>query len=426
MKTNYIFLAIFFLSVKFAFSQTEFINSFEEKTLRFDYYIGGNKDTSIVFFKELKQEPFWGGSQINLIDTFNLGEYQVQVFDSLKNNLLYSRGFSSLFQEWQTTGEATKMNKSFAETVIIPYPKNTIKLKLLRRLKNQKFVGIYEIYINPKNYFISKESAQNYNVLQISGKHKPSQSLDIAIIPEGYTQNEMEKFRQDAKRFMNYTFEVEPFSKYKNYINFMLIEAPSLESGTDIPGTSVWKQTLLNSHFYTFDIERYLTSPDVHKIRDVASLVPYDQIFILVNTAKYGGSGIFNSYNICTSDHSQSREVFTHEFGHGFAALADEYFDSEVAYEDMYDFSVEIYNKNITTLVDFDKKWKNMLDKNTPIPTPNTAEFNKKIGVFEGGGYVAKGIYRPTWDCKMKSNATNEFCPVCKRAISELLDFYTK
>ena len=426
MKTNYIFLAFLFLTFNVAFSQSNFSNVFEEKTLRFDYFIGGNADTSIVFFKELRQEPFWGGSQINLIDTFNLGEYQVQVFDSITSQLLYSRGFSSLYQEWQTTAEAKKIDKSFAETVVVPYPKNTIKLKILRRLKNQTFVSLHELYVNPKNYFISKEQPHNYNVLQISGKHKPSQSLDIALIPEGYTQNEMEKFRKDAKRFMNYTFEVEPFAKYKDNINFMLIEAASLESGADIPGESVWKNTLVNSHFYTFDIDRYLTSPDVHQIRDVAATVPYDQIFILVNTNKYGGSGIFNSYNICASDHSQSREVFTHEFGHGFAALADEYFDSEVAYEDLYDFSVEIYNKNITTLVEFDKKWKDMLDKNTPIPTPNTAQYKDKLGVFEGGGYVSKGIYRPVWNCKMKSNETNEFCPVCKRAISQLLDFYLK
>jgi hypothetical protein len=265
-----------------------------------------------------------------------------------------------------------------------------------------------------------------FTTKQISGKFPPHQSLDIALIPEGYTENEMEKFRQDAKRFMQYTFDIQPFTKYKDHINFIIIEAPSEQSGSDIPGKNIWRKTLINSHFYTFDIERYLTSPDVHSIRNLAACVPYDQIFILVNTNKYGGSGIFNSYNICVSDHSQAREVFTHEFGHGFAALADEYFDSEVAYENMYDFSVEIYNKNITTLVEFDKKWKDMLEKDTPIPTPTTDAYKNKIGVFEGGGYVSKGIYRPVWDCKMRSNSTNEFCPVCQRAIEELLKFYTE
>jgi len=426
MKKTIILNFLLVLILNSSFAQIEFNNHFEEKSLRFDYFIGGNADTAIVFFKELKNITFWGGSKINLIDTFNIGEYQVLVFDSAKAELIYSRGYSNLFKEWQSTAEAKKINKSYSETVIIPFPKKTIKLELQVRLKNQTFAHLYEIYINRNDYFISKEKIPNYDTLKISGKYTSDKSLDIAFIPEGYTENEMDKFHEDAKRFMNYTFEVSPFSEFKENINFWLINAPSEESGSDIPGDSVWKKTLINSHFYTFNIERYLTSPDIHEIRNIAACVPYDQIFVLVNTEKYGGSGIFNSYNICTADHPQSREVFTHEFGHGFAALADEYYTSNVAYEDLYDFSVEIYNKNITTLVEFDKKWKNMLNKDTPIPTPQTKEYKDKLGVFEGGGYVSKGIYRPTFNCKMKSNSTNEFCPVCNRAVKNLLLFYTK
>ncbi len=426
MKKIIIISLLIVIFNKSSFSQTSFDTYFENKTLRFDYFIGGNADTSFIFFKEFKEEPFWGGSKKNLIDTFNIGEYQLLVFDSLSNELLYSRGYSNLFKEWQTTAEARKINKTYSETVIFPFPKKSVRLELQERLKNQKFRLLYKIFINPNNYFISKERVYNFPTKQISGKFPSHQSLDIALIPEGYTKNEMEKFRQDAKRFMQYTFEVQPFTKYKDHINFTIIEAPSEQSGSDIPGESIWRKTLINSHFYTFDIERYLTSPDIHTIRNVAACTAYDQIFILVNTSKYGGSGIFNSYNICASDHAQSREVFTHEFGHGFAALADEYFDSEVAYENMYDFSVEIYNKNITTLVEFHKKWKDMLEKDTPIPTPNSYMYRDKIGVFEGGGYVTKRIYRPVWDCKMRSNNKNEFCPVCQRAIEQLLKFYTE
>lgn len=424
-KTVTLSLLLVVISIT-GFAQAEFENYFESKTLRFDYFIGGNADTSIVFQNRIKQEPFWGGSKVNLIDTFNIGEYQLLVFDSAQANLIYSRGFSNLFKEWQSTAEARKINKTYAETVIFPFPKNTIKLKLEVRLKNQQFKTIFETFINPNDYFISKEKVKNFDTLRIHGNSLPEKSLDIAFVPEGYTEDEMNKFIEDAKRFIAFTFDVEPFAQYKEKINFWAVKAPSSESGTDIPGQNVWKSTNVNSHFYTFNIERYLTSPDVHSIRDIAACVPYDQIFVLVNTPKYGGSGIFNSYNICASDHAQSREVFTHEFGHGFAALGDEYFNSAVAYEDLYDFSVEIYNKNITTLVDFGKKWKDMLDEDTPIPTPATEEYLDKLGVFEGGGYVAKGIYRPVNDCKMRSNRTNVFCPVCQRAIKQLLDFYTK
>jgi hypothetical protein len=167
-------------------------------------------------------------------------------------------------------------------------------------------------------------------------------------------------------------------------------------------------------------------STDNKSIRDVAANAPYDQIYIIVNTDHYGGGAIYNHYAVCISDNMYGAYVFTHEFGHAFAGLGDEYYDSETSYIDFYPLNLEPWEPNLTTLVKFDQKWKDMIEEGTPVPTPNSTQYKDKVGVFEGGGYVNKGVYRPMYDCTMKSISEDNFCPVCKRAIQQMIDFYTK
>jgi hypothetical protein len=236
----------------------------------------------------------------------------------------------------------------------------------------------------------------------------------------------MKKFRKDAERFVNFFFTVSPFKENKGRFNYWTVEAISEESGTDIPGKDIWRKTILNTHFYTFNSERYLTTKDIRSVRDIAACVPYDQIYILVNTEKYGGGGIYNYYNLCSSDNEQSEKVFVHEFGHAFAALADEYDYGYDKAENLYDMTVEPYQPNITNLVDFEKKWKNMVDSDTPIPTSTDGKYRNKVGAFEGAGYVKKKIYRPVADCKMRSNNVKEFCPVCKKVLVEMIIYYSE
>ena len=417
---------LFLIISNTVFAQVNFDDYFINKTLRFDYTRAGDSDTSFAYFEQLKQEPFWGGSKVNLVDKFNFGDYKIMVYDSTGQKLLYSRGYSTLFKEWIDTKEATQTSRSYYESVIMPFPKDKIIVKLLNRDRKNIFHTIFEYKVDPKSYFIVKEVYNKFSTDKIHYSGDPNKKLDIVILPDGYTKEEMGKLKADANRFIKDFFEVSPFKENKGKVNFWLVNAESEESGTDIPGKGIWKKTVLNTHFYTFDSERYLTTRDVKKIRDLASYVPYDQIYILVNTSKYGGGGIYNYYNLCSSDHKLSGKVFTHEFGHAFAALADEYsygFDNA---EEMYDLSVEPWQTNITTLVDFDSKWKDLVDKDTPIPSHDTDEYKDKVGAFEGAGYVSKKVYRPVHDCKMKSNNTNEFCPVCFKTVLDMLNFYTE
>jgi hypothetical protein len=236
----------------------------------------------------------------------------------------------------------------------------------------------------------------------------------------------MEAFQNDCKKFASYLFNASPFKENKNKFNIRGVLSPSQESGTDIPKENIWKKTIVNTSFYSFDIERYLMTADNKSVRDLAANAPYDQIYIIVNSDKYGGGAIYNHYSVGTSRNLYAEYVFVHEFGHGFGGLADEYYNSQVAYEDPYPLDIEPIEPNITTLVSFDKKWKSMVDKNTPVPTPAEEKYFKSVGAFEGGGYITKGVFRPMYDCTMKSKSTDNFCPVCKKALEEMIRYFSE
>ncbi|HOJ38338.1 MAG TPA: M64 family metallopeptidase [Ignavibacteriales bacterium] len=407
------------------FAQIDFDKYFFNKTMRFDYFHSGTDKTEEYYYDEIIEEPYWGGSQTNLIDKFNYGNYYVKIYDSLTNQLIYSRGYSTLFGEWQTTDEAKILKRVFNETVTFPFPKNTVKLELLSRNSKGIFETKYQQYINPNNPFITKEKKLPFDTLQVYISGNYNSKLDIVLIPEGYTKEELSQFKQDCQKFTKYLLNCSPYKENANKINVWAVLAESKESGTDMPPLGIWKNTILNSRFWTFNLERYLMIEDNKTLRNIAANVPYDQIYVIVNTPKYGGGAIYNHYAVCVRENQYEDYVFVHEFGHSFAGLGDEYYTSTVAYNEFYKLDVEPWEPNLTTLVNFESKWKNMLDKETPIPTPSTDEYKNKLGVFEGGGYSAKGIYRPKQDCTMKSKTYDNFCPVCTKSIIDLLNFYS-
>ena len=407
-------------------AQVEFDDHFTDCTMRFDFMMAGNSETTKVYPVSFREEPFWGGSLTNLTDPFGYGNFSYEIFDAATGKLIYSRGFCTLYQEWQTTAEAKKMDRVFHEVATFPFPKNKVNFVLNIRGRDGKFSKLYETPIDPASYFITRENPAAAAAIRVIGTGDPHTSLDIAFIAEGYTQSEMEKFRNDVKRMGEIILAEAPFDKYADHINIWAVEAPSQESGTDVPGEGIYVNTALSASYYTFDVDRYLTTQDIRRVNDFAAAAPHDQIIVLINSTRYGGGGVYNYYSAVTSDHKLTPQVLTHEFGHGFAGLADEYYSSEVAYEEFYPLDVEPWEPNITTRVDFDSKWKNLIAKSVPVPTPNDKRYIGVTGLFEGGGYSAKGIYRPSFDCRMKSNQADSFCEVCQDAIEEMILFYLK
>lgn len=407
------------------FGQFNYEDYFTQKTLRLDFYHTGDAKNETISFERLIEEDDWGGSKTNLVDKFNYGYYFFNVIDSIENKIIYSRGFSTLYQEWQTTEEARTTIRSFGGSVTFPFPKRKTRIEIFRKDRKNNPALKFEYTIDPESYFIIKEKIQPRENFKVHYSGDPNKHLDIVFIPEGYSKAEMEKFKSDCKRFTDYLFDYSPFKENKNKINIWGVLAPSEESGTDIPGNNIWKQTILNSRFYTFDSERYLMTSDYFEVKNLAANAPYDQIYILVNTDKYGGGAIYNFYNLTAADNKLSKQIFVHEFGHGFAGLADEYAD-DATYGDYYPLDVEPWEANITTLVNFESKWKNLVSSHTPIPTPSEDKYKNQIGVFEGGGYVNKGVYRSTYNSLMNSFTSNEFNQISKEAIQKLIDYYSE
>ena len=276
------------------------------------------------------------------------------------------------------------------------------------------------------DYFINPQLTLEFPVKKLVDNGDPANHADLVFIAEGYTKDEMDKFVKDVERISSFLFTQAPFDKYESAFNVWAIMSESKESGTDIPGWREYKNTVMNSNFYTFDSERYLTTKDIRSVRDVAANAPYDHICILVNHSKYGGGGIYNYYSLSTVDHELSNIVFVHEFGHGFGGLGDEYYNSSVSYDGFYSTDVEPWEPNLTTRVNFESKWGDMIKEGTPVPTPREEKYKSTVGMYEGGGYAAKGIFSPYMDCRMRTNGFPNFCPVCQEAIIKMIKYYTE
>ena len=408
------------------FAQSDIAKPAAQQALRIDLAFAGDYKETNVYLDNLSVEPYWSGSPNSNIDKLDFGVYRISVADKESGVEIYSNGFCSLFQEWQTTAEAKQLKRYFEQVVRVPMPSKPVHLSLTQRMFDGSVVEIFSLDIDPASMFISKEKPTAFPVSQIVNGGDHRHCLDIAFIAEGYTANQMDKFRADVKSMADYLFTQAPFNRYASKINVWAIESPSEGEGADNPGTGYWNRTPVGSSLDTFGIDRYLTTTRHKQVMDVAANAPADVVYVLVNTPVYGGGGIYNHYNVSTSDHPLSKLVFIHELGHGLAGLGDEYFDSSVAYEGYYNLSVEPWEPNLTTMVNFAAKWKDMIPANIPVPTPPSAEYHSVVGVFEGGGYVSKGVYRPAYDCRMRTNNAQGFCPVCQRAIERVIETYVK
>ncbi len=394
-----------------------------EGSLRMDVFQCGNADSSHYVFERFVIEPYFGGSKVNLIDPFNFGTNRVKVIDVPTNTVIYSRGYNTLFQEWKTTDEARVMERCYEESVSVPLPRREAYVILEIRNFDGVFEEVFSRLYEPNEIFNTTEQRYVFPVHDVLVNGTPESKVDIVILPEGYTAGEMSQFQQDCQALVNVFSQEEPFASHLGDFNFRAVLAPSEESGVDIPASHIWKRTILNAHFDTFYIDRYCTTRSYFSVKDVAANAPYDQIYILVNSSRYGGGGFYNFYSMSTSGNMSSASVIIHEFGHAFAGLADEYEEPDNPLALLYNLNVEPWEPNITTLVDFESKWADLVAPGTPIPTPNTNAYNNVVGAFRGGGYLSEGMYRPQRNCMMRNYAP--FCAVCSRTIEAVIDAHS-
>ena len=384
--------------------------SAQTQTLRVDYMFSGTDKSVEISLDEMSRFDGWAGRRTNLDKVPVRGNGQICMTDAQTGDTLYRMSFSSLFQEWQTTEEATMVRKSFENVFLLPMPetKAMVKIELYDFWDN--VVASLNHPVDPSDILIRQltPTAPEHDYLLKSGT--PEEKIDVVIVAEGYTEEEMATFYADAQVAMDAILAHEPFGKYKDCFNFIAVALPSNDSGVSVPGEGDWKDTALKAHFNTFYMDRYLTTLRLKNMHDKLCGIPYEHIVILANTDTYGGGGIYNSYTLTTAHHPAFRPVVVHEFGHSFAGLADEYYYDD-QYVEYYYPGIEPWEQNITTLADFDSKWKDMLERG-------------EAELLEGAGYQSKGVYRPAKDCRMHTNRPDCFCPVCQRAISRIIEFY--
>jgi len=441
------------------------------QTMRVDYFHTGDAKQELFSFDRAVIEPLpWPGDPNKGIDDTNLGKYFFEVRDQKTQRVLYSRGFASVYGEWETTDEAQKIKRSFSESFRFPAPDAAVEILLKKRDAKNDWVEIWKLSVDPKDIFIDRsKSRAPAPLIPIQKMGDPAKKVDLLLLGDGYTAREIGKFQADARRLIGVLFSTSPFKEHRSDFNVWGLCPPAIQSGISRPSTGIYRDSI--STYDAFGSERYILAFDNQRLRKVAQFAPYEFIEILANGRTYGGGGIFNLYSTVAVDNAFANYVFVHEFGHHFAALADEYYTSPVAYAPAPAERVEPWEPNATALLDKDKlKWKDLVAADTPLPTPwakdafeayereygaRRAKIRKenrpesemealfredrrmvdammakekyagKVGAFEGCNYEAKGYYRPQADCIMFSR-TDYFCAVCRRAIERVVGLYAR
>ncbi len=436
-------------------------------TVRFDYTHSGNSKVERFAFEAVMQEGGWPGPMNRMIDNTNLGKYFYEVCDAKTGRVVYSRGFASIYGEWETTDEAQKSERTFHESIRFPMPTGDFRVGIKKRGADNLFKPIWETGVSIAS--IKRGPAPpKENVWAVFKNGEPSNKVDLLLMGDGYTAAEMDKWHCDARRLADVLFAASPFKERKSDFNVWAVDTPSSESGIARPSDGVRRQSALGATYDAFGSERYVLTFDNKRMRDAAAAAPYEFVEIIVNDRKYGGGGIFNLYATVAADNAFTPYIFVHEFGHHFAGLADEYYTSAVAYASAA-AQPEPWEPNVTADAKANR-WKTLISPGTPLPTPwpkekfeaeqkeiqarraeirsqkrpeqemealfgeerermtkllGSSQYAGKVGAFEGAMYESKGYFRPQVDCIMFTRDEVGFCAVCRRAIERIIDFYT-
>jgi hypothetical protein len=441
------------------------------RTFRVDYFHTGNATEERFSLDRLVLEPLpFPGNPARPIDETNLGKYFFEVRDLGTNRVIYARGFSSIYGEWETTDEARKANRTFSESLRFPAPERPVQVSLKKRGERNGFKEIWSIVVDPKDRTIDTARPTSPGpVLELVRSGDPADKLDLLLLGDGYTEKDRAKFERDARRLVGILLEQEPFRSRRADLNVWGLCPPSDERGVSRPLTGQHRRSRIGATYDAFGSERYVLTFENRSLRDVASFAPYDALAILVNGETYGGGGIFNLYVTVAADSRWSGYIFVHELGHSLGNLADEYFTSDTAYLGSGE-RPEPWEPNVTADPKA-AKWADLVTAGAPLPTPwpkdlftkrsrdfqdrrrkiraanrpeaemdalflaeqkeesallGGAQWAKAVGAFEGANYEANGYFRPQIDCIMFTRDPVPFCAVCRRALETVIDLYAR
>ena len=443
--------------------------AFTGATLRFDYHHAGCASEEHIAPAGFRLEGPWPGSRTALLDDSDMGRYRFLVEDAASHAALYSRGFCSIYGEWETTGEAKQSWRAIEESQRFPEPRKPVELVLQKRIPTGGWKELSRTSLDPAGRFVDRAAlARTGELVTLSENAPPERAVDLLLLADGYSAAERDKFVADARRLVAVMFTTPPYDRHAREFNVRLLFVPSAQSGISNPRKGVWRDSVCGLSFNSFDSDRYVLTLQDRKLRELAAQAPYDALILLFNERKYGGGGIYNLWCTAAADTEPAAYIFVHEFGHSFAGLADEYYTSQVSYEDLQPAGSEPWEPNVTRLADpLKPKWADLVEPGTPLPTPwrqgeyDTADlaYQKQraeliaaqaseeasealmrsvkasssaflraerwfghTGAFEGAMYEAKGLYRPEADCIMFTRNPTRFCRVCERAVERAIE----
>ena len=441
-------------------------------TLRLDYVHTGGKGVEIFAVDRLRLEPLpWPGHPARAADDGQSGLYRYEVRDA-DGALLQARGFASIFGEWETTEDAAREHRSFHESLRFPAPAKPgrVAVTVFKRDARQAFQPLWQVELDTGDMFVDRTPPPPQELVAIERHGAPRDKVDLLLIGDGYTAAQcVAKFRDDATRMTRALFSKQPFARRRTDFNVWGLCPPAAEAGISRPSTGVQRATAVGTTYDAFRSERYVLTFENRQLREVAAHAPYEAIAILVNGETYGGGGIYNLYSTVAVDSAWADYLFVHEFGHHFAALADEYYTSPVAYGPVSEV-VEPWEPNVTALLDREAlKWRHLVARSTPVPTPwpksefeafqrdvqarrrqiraerraetemdalfrdeqahatrmfARARHRDAVGAFRGANYDAQAYYRPQLDCIMFTRNEVPFCRVCEAALERVIDSY--
>ncbi|MCW5982802.1 MAG: c-type cytochrome [Bryobacteraceae bacterium] len=431
------------------------------ETMRVDLLHSGTATEERFQLDGVHREGPWPGPREKTADDLDLGKYFFEAREEASGALLYSRGYASIFGEWELTGEAKTNRQSFSESVRFPFPDAAVKLTIKKRDAKNKFVPVWSGTVRPET--AAAPPPGEHHVWEVVKNGEPADKVDILLLGDGYAAGEMETWREDARRVAELLLSTPPFRERRSAFNVWAIDTPAAASGVARPSDGVKRETPLGVTYDAFGSERYALAFDNKRLRRIAAQAPYEFLLILMNERKYGGGGIFNLYATAAAHNEFTPYLAVHEFAHHFAGLADEYYTSDVAYV-AGEAPAEPWEPN-ATVDPKARKWRDLLTPGVPLPTPwpkaefealqariqaerkrlragkrpeaeMEALFNKErdlaakllwnaehagnVGAFEGSNYLAKGSYRPQVDCLMFTRNETGFCAVCRRAIERV------
>lgn len=205
-----IFILLFLGAGASAAAQTPFADCFFDKTMRFDYYHAGDSRSEEYFFDALKEEPYWAGSKVSLVDTTGYGNQFFRIVDRASGREIYSRGFCTLFNEWQSTPEADSVRRSYPESVVFPYPKRPCRIEIFTRNGKGRFEKRFSQNIDPDSYFIERFTPR-CETFEVMYSGNSAQRVDIVLLPEGYGAGERAKFESACRTFADEFFSYSPY-----------------------------------------------------------------------------------------------------------------------------------------------------------------------------------------------------------------------